>query len=152
VTNTNADVNATQTLIVGGDQVSGNAHFTHAPTTHAASVADPLAALAAPTGGTSYAAVNLSGNSTLTINPGVYPSITVSGNAQLTLNPGIYIVGSGGITISGNATVTGGTATGGQGGLDLQQRRPDRQRQCQREPDGLQHGHVCGPGHPPGPK
>ena len=113
----NADVNAGQTLIVGGDQVSGNAHFTYTPTTHAADLANPLAALAAPTGGTSYSAVNLSGNDTLTINPGIYPSITVSGFAHLILNPGIYIIGSGGITISGNATVTGGTAAGGQGVL-----------------------------------
>ena len=113
----NAEVNAAQTLIVGGDQVSGNAYFKNAPTTHAAYIADPLANLAAPTGGASYAAVNLAGNGTLTINPGVYPSITVSGNARLILNPGIYIIGSGGITISGNATVTGGTTSGGQGVL-----------------------------------
>jgi hypothetical protein len=104
----NADVNAAHTLIVGGDQVSGNAHFNHAPTTHAAYVANPLALLAAPTGGTSYAAVNLAGNNTLTINPGVYPAITVSGNAHLILNPGIYVIGSGGVTISGNAAVTSG--------------------------------------------
>ena len=96
----NSDVNATQTRIVGGDQVSGNAHFVHAPTTHGTYVSDPLANLAAPTGGTSYAAVNLSGNSSLTIYPGIYPSITVSGNAALTLEPGVYIIGSGGITIS----------------------------------------------------
>lgn len=113
----NADVAAAKTLIVGGDQVSGNADFKHAPTTHAAYVANPLAVLAAPSGGTSFAAVNLSGNSTQTINPGVYPSITVSGNAKLVLNPGIYIIGSGGVTASGNGTITGGTAAGGQGVL-----------------------------------
>jgi hypothetical protein len=74
---------------------------------------NPLAALSAPTGGTSYAAVNLSGNSTLTINPGDYPSITVAGNAVLILNSGTYIIGTGGITISGNATVKNATAAGG---------------------------------------
>jgi hypothetical protein len=41
----------------------------------------------------------------------------VSGNAHLILNPGIYIIGSGGVTVSGNGTVTGGTAAGGQGVL-----------------------------------
>ena len=113
----NASITAAQTLIVGGDLVSGNASFTHTPTLHdtGASVADPLAALAVPTGGTSYAAVNLSGNGTLTINPGVYPSISVSGNAKLILTPGIYLIGSGGVTISGNATVTNTTAAGGRG-------------------------------------
>ena len=109
----NADVNAAHTLIVGGDQVSGNAHFTMHRRPMRPIVADPLADLPAPTGGANYAAVNLSGNGTLTINPGVYPSITVSGNAVLILNSGIYIIGSGGITISGNATVK--NATGGQG-------------------------------------
>ena len=44
-------------------------------------------------------------------------SITVSGNAQLILNPGIYIIGAGGVTVSGNATVTGGTMVDGQGVL-----------------------------------
>ena len=109
----NADVHAAQTLIVGGDQVSGNAHFNHAPTTHAAYVANPLASLTNPTGGASNAAVNLSGNSTLTLNPGDYPSITVAGNAVLILNSGTYIISTGGITISGNATVKNATAAGG---------------------------------------
>ena len=104
----NAEVNAAQTAIVGGDRISGNAYFKHTPTTGAAFVANPLADLPAPTGGTSYAAVNLAGNSTLTINPGDYPSITVSGNAHLILNPGVYIIGSGGVTISGSASVTSG--------------------------------------------
>ena len=40
--------------------------------------------------------VNLSGNSTQTINPGTYSQIKVSGNAKLTLNPGIYIIAGGG--------------------------------------------------------
>ncbi len=111
-----ADVDAASTQIVGGYQVSGSAHFNNTPVTDAADVANPLAALTAPTGGTTQTAVNLS-NGTLTINPGVYSSITVSGNAQLILNPGIYSVGSGGITISGNATVINTTAAGGQGVL-----------------------------------
>ena len=108
----NADVNAGQTDIVGGDQVSGNAHFNNGPKTGAADVTNPLAALPAPTGGTSYAAVNLSGG-TMTLSPGNYPSITVSGNAVLILDSGTYIIGSGGITISGNATVE--NASGSQG-------------------------------------
>ena len=66
--------------------------------------------MTAPTGGTTQAVVNLS-NGTLTINPGVYPSITVSGKAHLILNPGTYIIDSGGIPVSGNATVTN-TPTG----------------------------------------
>ncbi len=112
----NADINGAQTQVVGGDQVSGNAHFLHAVTTGAASVANPLAVVAGQTG-SSTVAVNVSGNQTVTLNPGAYASITVSGNAHLILNPGIYVIGTGGVTVSGNATVTGGTLVGGQGVL-----------------------------------
>ncbi len=114
----NASVNAAQTLIVGGDQTSGKAGFTQAPVTHdtGASVADPLAGLTAPTSGNSRPAVNLS-NGTITIGPGAYPSITVSGNAHLILTPGVYVIGTGGITISGSATVTNQTDALGDGVL-----------------------------------
>ena len=87
----NAEINAAQTRIVGGDQLTGNARFLHAVTTGAASVDNPLAVVAGLTG-TSSVAVNVSGNQTVTLNPGVYASITVSGNAHLILNPGIYII------------------------------------------------------------
>jgi hypothetical protein len=112
----NAAIRAAQTKIVGGDQVSGNAKFNHTPATHAAYVADPLAVLPVPTGGTSHAAVNLSAG-TLTLNPGSYPSIIVSGSAHLILNPGTYIIGPAGITVSGYATITNTTGAGGQGVL-----------------------------------
>jgi hypothetical protein len=103
----NAIVTTGQTTIVGGDQLSGNARFNHAPTLHGSSAANPLAGLAAPTVSGSYGAVNVTGNTSLTINPGNYTSITVSGNCKLTLNPGIYVIGSGGISFSGNAIVNG---------------------------------------------
>ncbi len=112
----NARVIAAQTSIVGGYQVSGQAAFSGQPLTHASDVADPLAALAVPTGGVTLGAVNLS-SGTRTINPGVYSGITVSGNASLILNPGIYFVGSGGMTVSGNASVVGTAGAGGAGVL-----------------------------------
>jgi hypothetical protein len=65
-------------------------------------------------GGTSCAAVNLS-SGTLTINPGVYASIAVSGNAHLVLTPGVYVIGSGGVTVSGNGTIMNTTGADGQG-------------------------------------
>jgi hypothetical protein len=102
----NAVVKATQTNIVGGDQLSGHAQFVGPVTTHAASVADPFAFLAALSY-TSGSEIDLSGNQTLTINPGTFSSINVSGHAQLTMMPGTYIIGSGGFTVSGGATVTG---------------------------------------------
>jgi hypothetical protein len=102
----NADVNAATIDIAGGDQVSGHARFDEKPVTHAASTGDPLATLVAPTGGTSQGAINFSSGIHL-LPAGVYSSITVTGSAQLILGAGVFQIGAGGITISGNARVTG---------------------------------------------
>lgn len=56
---------------------------------------------------TDYGSVNLSGNSSVTLSPGVYSSISVSANVDVTFNPGIYIIAGGGLTMSGNSTLTG---------------------------------------------
>ena len=105
----NASVTASAIDVVGGDKQSGNASFSTSPATGTAAAADPFAGLAAPStaGLTNYGSLTLSGNQSMTINPGIYSQITVSGNAKLTLNPGIYIIAGGGITVSGNASVTG---------------------------------------------
>src|SRR5262249_2296814 len=88
---------------------SGNATFHPAPTTGAASVADPLAALPSPgtNGLTHYGAENLGAYSKATIDPGIYSQINVSGNAVLTMNAGTYIIEGGGLTVTGNAAVRG---------------------------------------------
>jgi hypothetical protein len=109
----NAQVTATVIDVAGGFNKSGNATFNPAPTT-GVSVADPLAALAAPspTGLTNYCSVSFT-SGTHTINPGIYSSIKVSGNASLTMSagsggtPGIYIIEGGGLTVTGNASVSG---------------------------------------------
>ena len=101
-----AVVDAGAVQIVGGDLISGQARITSTPVTGVSSPGDPLASLATPTGGTNMGSINLS-SGTETIDPGIYTSITVSGNGHLILNPGVYIIGSGGITFSGNAIVTG---------------------------------------------
>lgn len=54
-----------------------------------------------------YGAVKLSGNQNVTLSPGVYTSVTLSSNVNVTLNPGIYVIAGGGLSISGNATLTG---------------------------------------------
>jgi len=103
----NAAIKASVIDVAGKVQKSGNASFSPAPVTGAPVVADPLSGLAAPTGGTVRTAVNLSGNSSLTINPGIYSSISASGNASLTLSTGIYIIEGGGLLVSGNASISG---------------------------------------------
>ncbi len=103
----NASITAAATEVVGGVQITGHPTFLPAPLTGVTAMADPFMSLAAPSGGTLQGAVNLGGNSSLTINPGVFSSITVSGNAKLTLNPGTYAIAGGGFSVTGNATVTG---------------------------------------------
>ncbi|MFI5457310.1 MAG: beta strand repeat-containing protein [Isosphaerales bacterium] len=105
----NALVKASVIDVHGGVQTSGNASFSPSPTTGAAMLADPLASLASPStsGLTNYGSESLSGNSSATIKPGIYSQINVSGNAKLTLNPGTYIIEGGGLTVTGNASVSG---------------------------------------------
>ena len=103
----NAVVSASSIQVVGGVSSSGNAKLSPKPVTISV-LADPFAALVAPSvSGSSHGAVSVSGNSSLTINPGIYTSIAASGNATLTMNPGIYVIAGGGFTVSGNANVTG---------------------------------------------
>jgi hypothetical protein len=102
-----AQVSAAAIQEVGGYSLAGNAALSPAPATGIASFADPLAGLPVPTVSNNQGAVNLSGNQSLTINPGIYTSIKVSGNARLIMNPGVYVLAGGGMTVTGNASVSG---------------------------------------------
>ncbi|HEV3078830.1 MAG TPA: matrixin family metalloprotease, partial [Gemmataceae bacterium] len=104
--NGNANLKALSIQVVGGASRTGNASLSPVPVTGAAFVADPLAGLAAPSVGVSQGSVDLT-HGALTLNPGTYSSIKVSGSAALTLNPGIYILAGGGLTVSGNASISG---------------------------------------------
>jgi Bacterial Ig-like domain (group 3)/Periplasmic copper-binding protein (NosD) len=103
----NGQIAAATIQVVGGVQQSGHATLAPAASTGAAYVADPLAGLVAPTGGSGQNTVDLKSGS-LTINPGIYLSIKVFGTGSLTLNPGVYIVKSGGLTVMGSGSITGG--------------------------------------------
>jgi streptogramin lyase len=102
-----AAMTASAIQVVGGASKSGSATFSPKPATGTAAVADPLAALAAPGSATAQGSISLSGNASLTINPGVYSQIKVAGNAKLTLNPGVYVLAGGGLTVTGNGSITG---------------------------------------------
>ncbi len=108
----NARINVGGTVqVVGGISKSGNAQVTKTgtPTT----TVDPLATLSSPSlvGLVNFGAVSVSGNTTKTLNPGIYSSIRLSGNARVTLNPGVYVIKGGGVTVSGNAAVSGSGIT-----------------------------------------
>src|SRR5205807_2016973 len=100
-------VTAAGLRVKGGAHATGNAAFHPAATTGAPVAADPLSGLPTPTGLTSMGSVNLSGNSSAIICPGIYTAIKISGNAHLTLRAGIYVIAGGGFTVTGNASVTG---------------------------------------------
>ena len=75
-------------------------------------IPDPFQYLASPTTfngavATNFGAIKLSGNQNVTLSPGVYTSIQTSANVNVYLNPGIYIIAGGGITMTGNSTLTG---------------------------------------------
>ena len=94
----------------GCTQVSGNAQFNPGANCGINSVADPLSSVPVPDVlGPSNGSVSLSGNSTQTINPGIYSSLSVSANGVLTMNPGVYVLtgGSSALSLSGNAALTG---------------------------------------------
>ena len=73
---------------------------------------DPFEFLSPPTTATgavatNYGTIKLSGNESVTLYPGVYNSISASANVTVTMQPGIYVIKGGGISLSGNATVSG---------------------------------------------
>jgi hypothetical protein len=104
----NARVTAAGVQVVGSVSKSGSAVVTKTGTPGGAG--DPESGLPVPIanslGLTIKSPVNLSGSSTQTIGPGVYSQITVSGNAVLKLYPGVYVITGGGITVSGNGSVS----------------------------------------------
>jgi hypothetical protein len=105
----NATVTASSIQVVGHVQKSGNATLSLAPVAGAASVPNPLAGLTGPSisGLTNYGSVSYGGNGSHTLNPGIYRQISVSGNATVQLNAGLYLIEGGGLTVSGNASISG---------------------------------------------
>jgi Flp pilus assembly protein TadG len=53
-------------------------------------------------------AVSISGNNNVTFSPGLYEGgIQITGNATVTFNSGTYILAGGGLSITGNSTISG---------------------------------------------
>jgi hypothetical protein len=106
----NAQLIASRVDVVGGVSLRGKATVAPIPTTGAAWLADPFSNLAAPVGNAvtgATSAIVCSGNTSLAVNPGTYTRITASGNCQLVLHSGVYILGGGGLSVSGNASISG---------------------------------------------
>ncbi len=100
-------VNASTIDVTGGTKVTGSGKFS-STVVHAAPIADPLG-LSLPTApSTTFAAVNYSGRTTLTLSPGTYVGgIKISGSGSVILLPGVYYMEGGGFSITGSGSVTG---------------------------------------------
>src|SRR5262249_52786685 len=99
----NAILTAGSIQIVGKFSWTASGALTPTRAAGAAPGADPVAKLAAPTGGACMGTVSLSGGS-LTISPGIYTGITLSSSASLILKPGVYVLAGGGLNVSGSAS------------------------------------------------
>lgn len=105
--NGNATLSTGEVNVHGGDLLNGNPSVSPTPTLNAPTQADPLAGLAAPAvGSCTYSNYTVNGNSTVTLNPGVYCGLNINGNANVTFNPGTYIM-------NGNTIINGGSSISG---------------------------------------
>ena len=91
---------------IGNITMNGTVRNDQSPT------ADPLSYLAAPNPGSlttqSASTKQIVGNGTATLQPGVYTGgISITGNYTVTLQPGIYYLQGGGLSATGNVSLTG---------------------------------------------
>lgn len=76
---------------------------------------------------TFYGPVEINGNASVTLSPGIYyGGISITGNNATTFQPGTYVLAGGGLKYTGNSTLTGTGVTfydtsglGGYGPIDL---------------------------------
>jgi prepilin-type N-terminal cleavage/methylation domain-containing protein len=96
-----------------GKRVSGNGSFNTTTYPNIIPSADPYGSLAVPATTTPViTTASYTGNSTATLSPGTYQGgIKAAVNAAITLLPGTYYIKTGGLSISGNASITGNGVT-----------------------------------------
>ncbi|MCU1329483.1 MAG: hypothetical protein JWN34_4853 [Bryobacterales bacterium] len=108
-----ARVNTSVAKVVGGYNISGGGVVSPSPVTGAAAIADPFAALPAPSfSGCDHTSLSVGNGATVVLSPGVYCNgITLIGGSRVTFQPGVYIIDGGGVTMGGGTTVTGSGVT-----------------------------------------
>ncbi|HUA34910.1 MAG TPA: pilus assembly protein TadG-related protein [Candidatus Binataceae bacterium] len=131
--NGNITIDAQTIGVVGNYLANGNVSLTPTPRTGMIAAADPLAYVSAPTvGSCTHTNFTLNGNngshsSYYQLYPGVYcGGILLNGNTYANFNAGTYILAGGGMTVNGNAWLTGAgitfyntTGTGGYQAITL---------------------------------
>lgn len=112
--NGNVTIAAPTIGVVGNYSSTGNVTFTPTPKTGVIAASDPLAYLAEPSvGSCAHTNFSLNGNtgsssSYYQLYAGTYcGGISVNGNSWLNFNAGTYVLAGGGMTIKGNAVMTG---------------------------------------------
>lgn len=106
--NGNTTIKSQENCFVGGLQKVGNATISPAPDKTCKPIPDPFSAYPRPAvGQCNYTNYSLSGNKTVTLQPGVYcGGMNFSGPVNVTFAPGLYVIKDGIIT------ETGGSFTG----------------------------------------
>ena len=108
--NGNISLTTTGINVVGGVNQNGNVTINPTPTTGVTPVSDPFASVPAPT--PASCAPNSTINGDTTIGPGTYcGGINITGNSNVTFKPGTYILLGGGLSASGNVSLTGSGVT-----------------------------------------
>jgi hypothetical protein len=111
----NITLDASSVQVVGGVSTQGNVLINPAPTTGVPVISDPLQNTPAPSFNPTvcdFTNTKFVGNGTQVLGPGTYcGGITISGNQNLTFSSGTYVFLGGGISASGNVTLTGYNVT-----------------------------------------
>jgi Flp pilus assembly protein TadG len=103
----NATLSARSVRVVGGISGSSGVTATSGITTGATAMADPYAS-ASPGSYSGCDQNNFSAKNSVTISPGVYcGGMSMNAGATVTFNPGVYYLDRGGLSVAGNATLTG---------------------------------------------
>ena len=106
----NARVTAKTIDILGGAVTTGHGTFSSPVNHNFAPVSDPVGLPLPPAPSTTYSALKVTGKcaDTVHVQPGTYVGgISISGNASVTLEPGIYYMKGGGFSDTGSGSVTG---------------------------------------------
>jgi hypothetical protein len=120
----NASISSTENCFVGGLRSVGNASITPQPDASCKGIPDPFKSYPRPTvGPCTYNNYSLSGNKTVTLQPGVYcGGMSFSGPVNVTFAPGLYVIQDGTISETGGSFTGNGVAiflTGQGAGIQL---------------------------------
>jgi Flp pilus assembly protein TadG len=101
----NASISSTENCFAGGIETSENSTISPLPDAACTAIPDPFANYPRPAvGPCDYANFSLSGDQTVTLQPGVYcGGMNFSGPVNVTFAPGLYVVKDGIITESGGS-------------------------------------------------